>query len=698
MVASISVSDAATGSVVSLLDYGWTPAGAARPALRDVTLRLAPGECALLTGPTGAGKSTLLRAIANALPRGGATSGSLAVTGRATLLFQNVETQLLFSTVEEEVASGLRDGLDDAAHAPRIEAALDDAGLTGFARRAVEDLSAGERQRVVLAALLVKQPSLLLLDEPTSALDREARARLASTLARLRARGHSLIIAEHVTAPFRALADRCFAVNDGCVVERSALRDERSWSPGPARAPERGGRNLVRCQAVEVRGSDGRARLPATNLEVHQGERLLVCGANGAGKSSLLRVLAGLMPATRGQVDFSDAAFPSGANRNGALPGRIALVLQSPPRSLFAHSVSEEISFTLERADWSAPRIARRVCELLDACELAHVSDRSPLRLSFGEQHRVAIAAALASQPALLLLDEPFSGLDKKSRARLLDLLDQEQARTDMAVVIAAHDSEEIEAWAQRHITLHPAQMTPNRPHVEEPSTRRRTRPSAQRAANGRACHYRDTGSALHRMAVGWKLLCVALGSTAAIAVRGPLTATLLLGIWLAGYWLARLSKSELWQDTRWLLAQGVVVVALSMLRDGAEGVLTGLRAASQIALFFLPGALLLRTSPAGRTLASVRRALPPRLAFALATSLRMVPFFARELDEIVSVQRLRGARLGARDFLRPRAWRDAIECVGVPLAVRTIHTANEVAWAAETRGIAAVAAEESKS
>jgi energy-coupling factor transport system permease protein len=89
---------------------------------------------------------------------------------------------------------------------------------------------------------------------------------------------------------------------------------------------------------------------------------------------------------------------------------------------------------------------------------------------------------------------------------------------------------------------------------------------------------------------------------------------------------------------------------------------------------------------------------LPPRLAFALATSLRMVPFFARELAEIVSVQKLRGARLGPRDFLRPRAWRDVIECVGVPLVVRTIYTANEVAWAAEVRGVAAVTGKESKS
>ena len=267
-----------------------------------------------------------------------------------------------------------------------------------------------------------------------------------------------------------------------------------------------------------------------------------------------------------------------------------------------------------------------------------------------------------------------------------------------MAVVIAVHDPEGAEAWTQHQIALHPARMARSRPQPETSNTTDGAPLSRRRAAAGRACHYRDTGSPLHRMNVGWKLLAVALGSTAAIAVRSPLGLALLLGIWLAGYWLARLSKSEFWQDTKWLLAQGVIIVALTTLRDGAEGAVTGLRVTSQIALFFLPGALLLRTSPAGRLLASVRRALPPRLAFALATSLRMVPFFARELDEIVSVQRLRGARLGPRDITRPRAWRDAIECVGVPLTVRTIHMANEVALAAEVRGVAAVAAEETGS
>jgi energy-coupling factor transporter transmembrane protein EcfT len=209
-----------------------------------------------------------------------------------------------------------------------------------------------------------------------------------------------------------------------------------------------------------------------------------------------------------------------------------------------------------------------------------------------------------------------------------------------------------------------------------------------RRAQPGRAFHYRDTGSPLHRLGAGWKLAVVAIASAAAVAPGDPwLSAALLAGVGL-GWAAARLSAAELWQDARWLVAQGCLIVALSCARDGSAGIPSGARAALQIAAFFLPGALLLRTTPTAALLAGLRRVLPRRVAFAFATSLRFVPALARELHEIAAAQRLRGARLAARDLWRPRAWLDWIECVGVPLAVRAIHTANEAALAAEVRGM----------
>jgi energy-coupling factor transport system permease protein len=209
-----------------------------------------------------------------------------------------------------------------------------------------------------------------------------------------------------------------------------------------------------------------------------------------------------------------------------------------------------------------------------------------------------------------------------------------------------------------------------------------------RRSRPGRAYHYRDTGSWLHRLGAGWKLAAVGTASVAAVGAGSAWPALAILACVASGYAAARLSVAELWQDARWLVVQGVVIVGLCVARDGGDGVASGARTALQVAAFFLPGALMLRTTSTAGLMGSLRRVLPRRVAFAFATSLRFVPALARELHEIAAAQRLRGARLDPRELWRPRAWLDWIECVAVPLAVRAIHTANEAALAAEVRGV----------
>lgn len=210
----------------------------------------------------------------------------------------------------------------------------------------------------------------------------------------------------------------------------------------------------------------------------------------------------------------------------------------------------------------------------------------------------------------------------------------------------------------------------------------------AERPLPGRAFHYRNRDSLVHGLGAGWKLALVAAASAAAVLAEGAPALLVLLAALAAGYALAGLGWRDLWQDVRWLCLQGLVLVALSVARHGFEGLASGALTALRILLFFLPGALLLRTTPALDLVGAARRWLPPRLSLAAATSLRFVPYFARELHDIVSAQRLRGARLERRDLWRPSAWRDWVACVATPMAVRTIHAANEAALAARMRGI----------
>jgi energy-coupling factor transport system permease protein len=201
-------------------------------------------------------------------------------------------------------------------------------------------------------------------------------------------------------------------------------------------------------------------------------------------------------------------------------------------------------------------------------------------------------------------------------------------------------------------------------------------------------CQYRAVGSPVHRLGAGWKLLLgTALGSAAVIA-KEPWSLATVLGLNAVYYFAARLTLSDLWRDTRYLLVQMAIVVGLYAARYGVpEGLWPGLRIALQIALFFIPGIVFLRTTQASQMMRSLRRIIPYRLSFLVFTSLRFVPLFAREIREIAMAQRLRGARLSPRDLLHPGNWRDMFHCLMIPLLVRALKTADEAAMSAEARG-----------
>lgn len=128
--------------------------------------------------------------------------------------------------------------------------------------------------------------------------------------------------------------------------------------------------------------------------------------------------------------------------------------------------------------------------------------------------------------------------------------------------------------------------------------------------------------------------------------------------------------------------------MALTVLVRGVIGVEAGCRTALQLVLVFLPLALVLRTTQTEALLAPLRRRLPERLGFAVGATLRFVPVFARELSELVEMQRLRGARLRLDQLWHPGAWRDWLACVALPMTARAIEITEEAAEAAEIRGI----------
>lgn len=201
------------------------------------------------------------------------------------------------------------------------------------------------------------------------------------------------------------------------------------------------------------------------------------------------------------------------------------------------------------------------------------------------------------------------------------------------------------------------------------------------------ACQYMTHDSPVHRLGVGWKLAVCTLLSALAVGVRTPTELLVLVVVTLLYYFAARLTPFDLWRDTRFFVIQAAIVISLYCLHSGlSKGLWPGIRTSVQVILFYIPGAVLLRTTSTGDMMRGLRRFVPYRLSFLVFVSIRFVPFFLRELDEIMTAQRLRGARLLPRQLLDPRNWGDLFHCLLLPLMVRALKTAEDVSLSAESR------------
>jgi len=422
------------------------PGGA--PALRDVSLAVEPGEVVLLLGPSGSGKSTLLRAFAGLVPwfHGGRFAGRVEVAGRDTRrtrpaelagvvasVFQDPEEQVVLSRVAAEVAFGLENvGTAPSAILPAVERALAAVGVSPAAGRRVADVSGGELQRVCLASALALEPRLLLLDEPTSQLDPAgAEAFLAHAL-----RGTTAIVAEqrpslvlpHATRVVFMEAGRILLDAQRDVAVRWLEEHRPVWlSCAPSDKLSQGAGDAV-CTVDRVSFAYDRPVLENASLELRRGEVVALTGPNGVGKTTLAKLAAGLLEPQAGRVERSGSA---------------GFLLQDPGRYLVRERADDEVALA------AAPARARRA---LADVGLAGYGTRHPRDLSSGERERLALATVLATDPDLLVLDEPTRGVDPQRKAELAALL--RAHAPERATLVVTHDRAFARAVADREVAL----------------------------------------------------------------------------------------------------------------------------------------------------------------------------------------------------------------------------------------------------
>lgn len=462
----------ATPAAVEARGWGWRHASRLAWALRDVSFRIEPGERVLVLGASGAGKSTLLHGLAGVLggEEEGESEGRLlvdgaaatATRGRAGLVLQDPDSQVILARVGDDVAFGCENlSIPRAEIWPRVTAALEAVGLDVPLDHPTKALSGGQKQRLALAGLLAMRPGLLLLDEPTANLDPHGVAEVRDAVSRLLdTHPATLVVVEHRLDVWLPLMTRVIVIGEGGVVadgpphevlgaQGQRLADDGVWVPGhppafpppPRTAPRE---VLLSARGLAVARVKGRPVATGIDLDVHAGEAVAVTGPNGAGKSTLGLTLAGLLPPAGGAVvaapELADGADPAPIRWSSRdLLTRVGMVFQEPEHQLLATTVRDELAVGPCALGLPEDEIAARTDELLSRLRLDRLAAANPYTLSGGEKRRLTVAAAIATRPRVLVLDEPTFGQDARTWAELVALL---AALRDegSAVVAITHD------------------------------------------------------------------------------------------------------------------------------------------------------------------------------------------------------------------------------------------------------------------
>jgi energy-coupling factor transport system ATP-binding protein len=513
-----------------------------RWALDGVDLDVEPGRITWFSGALGSGTSTLLLALAGLAPRltGGERAGSVRVgdldpaelePARAGIAYLGPSPALQLSgiakTVRDEIAVGPMNRGETRA---QIATATDDAirrlQLDDLAGRAPGALSGGETQRVLLAALLAARPRAWLLDEPFSALDHGVATQVRQLLRELASEGATVIVACDDADIMLDIADRLIVMRRGRIeldgdphqllageqviaagagtTDAATLAREAGFGvPRPLRREE-----LLRLVAPQIgfeRSLGSRAAGPTTasatvtapilelsrvafaypggpsvlndvTVAIHSGEAVGVFGANGAGKSTLLRLAMALEHPGTGTVRTL------GRSTTGRYPEDLApragFLFQQPERQLFAMSVRAECALAPHLAGWTVDRTRDAVMATLQELGLADTANDHPYDLPLPQRRLVALAAILAADPELILLDEPTAALDFASRERVIAVI-RERTRRGRTVVAITHDADFAHEALQRGLVLEGGRPVQDGPIREVIDDRRMVRPAA---------------------------------------------------------------------------------------------------------------------------------------------------------------------------------------------------------------------------
>ncbi|MDE2848790.1 MAG: energy-coupling factor transporter ATPase [Gemmatimonadota bacterium] len=432
------------------------------------------------------------------------------------LVFQDFEAQLFSTNVELETAFALENfAVERDQMKTRVEQALNRVGLSGFEQRDPASLSGGEKQRLAIASVLAGSPSVVVMDEPTTDLDPVGKRDIFKLAQVLRNEIEGIILVEHETEHVLS-ADRILLMHEGRIVQegppgeiladprnverhgvrplqttvllselglendaltiqdavarirsagwrvgesaRESLEDARRSEPPheppgepPCESPGESRQSVVHIENLVYRYGEAPPAVDGVSLDISAGEFVALVGQNGCGKTTLAKHLNGLHAPTEGEVrvlgkSTTDWTLPE-------LGRRVGYVFQNPDHQIFANTVRDEVAFGARNYGFSEEEVAEKVDAALAETGLSGRDLEDPFNLTRGERQQLAVASVLATDPEILVLDEPTTGLDYHGQVAILNLVRRlnESGRT---VVMITHSMWVVAEYADRCVIM----------------------------------------------------------------------------------------------------------------------------------------------------------------------------------------------------------------------------------------------------
>lgn len=485
--------------ILSIKDLTFSYPNKENFALQNVNLSINSGDFVVVCGQSGSGKTTLLRMLKKEIAPHGEKQGAVYYKGedveklddkisaqKIGFVFQKPDQQIVTDKVWHELAFGLESlGYDSDYIRLRVGEMANYFGITSLFRKKTTELSGGQKQLMNLASVMAMSPDVIILDEPTSQLDPITANDFITTLKKINDElGLTVIIIEHRLQEVFPIADKVAVMEDGKVICYDTPRNvcekpsnhpmsqgfpsavriwQKSGSKGECPLTVKEGRNFINSNFSERKlplrntipntediitlkdvffryEKGGNDILSGTNLSIKKGEHFCILGGNGSGKTTTLKILAGLLKPYRGKVIIDNNKMTKKTTADFNRLG-VAMLPQNPESVFLKSRVIDDYTELckikgIEKSDYED-----KINSVAEKLGIKDLLENHPYDLSGGEVQKCALGKVLISEPKILLLDEPTKGVDAYSKIALSKIL-QEIKSDGVTIITVTHDVE----------------------------------------------------------------------------------------------------------------------------------------------------------------------------------------------------------------------------------------------------------------